>query len=150
MANRIIKTDHGFDLITVTSSHSPAGETAVPFEYTACPHLVIVPMAVDEEQRGAFGCWRLMHIANGQYVPIPEPHDEDVDRVRWFATELAKLDVDWNADRATLTTAVGIPLQDLIKQADEDDRNSTPPGYLPRSVIRLMAEQNTRLAEKGA
>jgi hypothetical protein len=148
--SRIAKTEHGFDLIRVRSSDSPGGETLVPFEYTACPDLVIVPMGIDEQQRGAFGVWRLVHVENGLAVPIPRPHDEDVDRVRWFAAELAKLDVDWNADRETLNRTVGVPMQHLIAQADKDDQLSTPPGYLPRSVLRLMSKHNARIDAKEA
>lgn len=140
---RITTTGHAFDLITVPDSKD--GQATVPFEYTACPHLVIVPMAVDGEQRrGAFGAWRIYHIGTGRHVPIPTPHDQDVDRVRWFASELSKLDVDWTADRTTLAETVGIPLRGLIKTADEDDANSTPPGYIPASVMRLICEQNSR------
>jgi hypothetical protein len=139
----ITRTEHAFDLITVPDSKN--GEATVPFEYTACEHLVIVPMAVDGDQRrGAFGAWRIYHISTGRTLPIPTPHDQDVDRVRWFANELAKLDVDWTADRATLMKTVGIPMQALIKQADEDDANSTPPGYIPASVMRAICEQNSR------
>lgn len=140
---RITRTGQAFDLITVPDGKT--GEATVPFEYTDCPHLVIVPMAVDGDQRrGAFGAWRIYHVGKGLHVPIPTPHDQDVDRVRWFASELAKLDVDWMADRATLTKTVGGPMQVLIRKADEDDANSTPPGYIPASVMRVICEQNSR------
>lgn len=141
---RITTTGHAFDLITVPDSKD--GEATVPFEYTACPHLVIVPTAITEDgqRRGAFGAWRIYHIGKGMHLPIPTPHDQDVDRVRWFASELSKLDVDWTADRDTLTRTVGVPMQELIRKADEDDANSTPPGYIPASVMRAICEQNSR------
>lgn len=140
----ITTTGYAFDLITVPDSKD--GAATVPFEYTACPHLVIVPMAVTEEgrRRGAFGVWRIYHVGKGLHIPIPTPHDQDVDRVRWFAAELSKLNVDWTADRDTLTRTVGVPMAALIRKADEDDANSTPPGYIPASVMRAVCEQNSR------
>jgi hypothetical protein len=132
-----------FDMVTVVT---PYGPQQYPCEHTTNPHLVITPSGVDAEGRPAFGYWTIVVVPHQLSLPIPAPHFDDVETVRWMAQELAKSDIDWTAPRDVLTEAVLPVYRDLIERADYEDAENTPPQFIPASTMRQMSEANARVA----
>lgn len=141
-------TDHiNFDLVTVDT---PDGLRQFPCEHTDTPHLRISASGMDSEGRPAFGGWSIVVVPFKSVLPVPVPHCDQVETLRWMTTELAEAGIDWEASKETLAAAVAPVLRDLIRQADEADQERTPPGELSVSTLRRITEGNARALAKQA
>mgnify|MGYP001582755979 CR=1 FL=1 len=134
-----------FSLVTIQESTGPA---QYPCEHTNNPALVIAACGSDSNGRPAFGAWRLVHVPSGLTLPIPVPHCDDIETLRWMGNQLANADIDWTADAAVLAKTAGPIVADLIRQADETDQATTPPGELATSTLRQICAANARVLAK--
>ncbi|MFD2421640.1 hypothetical protein [Amycolatopsis pigmentata] len=141
-------TDPGLNFGMVAINHAD-GPYRYPCEYTSSPHLVIAACGVDEQGRPAFGGWQLIVVPHGKFLPVPVPHCEDIETMRWIADQLAATGIDWTAPLEQLVKAAQPALVDLIRQADKTDVETTPPGEIPVSTLRNICATNERLGRKG-
>lgn len=134
--------DPHFGLVTIRRKD---GWKRWPCEYTPSPHLVIAACATDDEGRPAFGGWCIVVRSHELTLPVPTPHCDDIETVRWFAHRLAEADIDWTLPKDELIAVAQPVFGDLLRQADKADAESTAPGVIPASTLRQMCEANERV-----
>lgn len=136
-------TVKGFTTVTL---HMKSGDRQVIGERTASPYLAITPDpdALTELGHQAFGSWCITHVPSGKHIPTI--HGHDLETVRWMAGEFAKSDIDWTAPLDDVVTAVMPLWHELNDKANQAEAENTPPGQIPPSTMRLICEQNDRIA----